>query len=106
LPMGHTHFLSALDSAFGPAHEVVIAGQPNAPDTKAMLRTLHREFLPRTVVLFRTSGEDSSAILQLAPYAASLTAVEGRATAYVCSGSRCELPVTDPVEMLTRLKSI
>jgi uncharacterized protein YyaL (SSP411 family) len=106
LPMGHTHFLSALDFGFGPAHEVVIAGRPNTPDTEAMLRTLHREFLPRTVVLFRTPGEDSSALLQLAPYAASLTAVEGRATAYVCSGFRCELPVTDPAEMLTRLKSI
>jgi uncharacterized protein YyaL (SSP411 family) len=104
LPMGHTHFLSALDFAFGPAHEVVITGRLSASDTQAMLQTLHREFLPRAVILFRPSGEESSSLIQLAPFAASLTAVEGQATAYVCSGFRCELPVTDAAEMLARLK--
>ncbi len=104
LPTGHTHLLSGLDFAFGPANEVVVIGQLRTPDTQAMLQTLHREFLPRAVIHFRPSGEESPSLIRLAPFAASLTAVEGRATAYVCSGFRCELPVTDAAEMLARLK--
>ncbi len=105
-PIGYTHFLGALDFALGPAHEVVIVGRSDAPNTEAMLRTLHREYLPRTVIVFRPSEEESPALSRLSPFAASLTAVEGRATAYVCSGFRCGLPVTEPAEMLARLKSV
>jgi uncharacterized protein YyaL (SSP411 family) len=106
LPAGHTHFIGALDFAFGPAHEIVIAGRPEAPDTEAMLRILHREFLSRAVIVFRPSGQECPAASRLSPFARSMTAVEGRATAYLCSGFRCGLPVTDPAEMLARLKSV
>jgi len=104
-PAAHTQFLCGLDAAFGPAREVVIAGRTNAPDTRAMLSALRSEFTPEAVVLFRPAEQASPPILKLAPYAASMTPLEGKATAYVCIGFRCDLPTTDPERMLELLRT-
>ena len=57
-PSAHTQLMLALDFATGPSHEVVIAGEPAATDTKAMLAALRAPFLPNKVVLLRPPGED------------------------------------------------
>jgi hypothetical protein len=103
-PAAHTHFLCGLDAAFGPAREVVIAGRTNAPDTRAMINALRSEFTPETVVIFRPAEEESPPILRLSPYAAPMTSIEEKATAYVCIGFRCELPTTDPERMVELLR--
>jgi uncharacterized protein YyaL (SSP411 family) len=100
---GHTQFLSGLDFAFGPAQEIVVVGCP-AADTLKLLDPLRKMFLPRKVVLFRPAGEESPPITALAPFAKPMQAVDGRATAYVCSHFRCENPTTDPRKMVELLK--
>ncbi|HSV91437.1 MAG TPA: thioredoxin domain-containing protein, partial [Desulfobacterales bacterium] len=44
-------FFSALDLVVGPSQEVVVAGDPAAADTKAMLAELRRRYLPRATVI-------------------------------------------------------
>jgi uncharacterized protein YyaL (SSP411 family) len=105
-PASHTQFLCALDAAFGPAREVVITGRTNAPDMRAMLNVLRSEFAPETVVLFRPAEQASPPILKLAPYAAPMSPLEGKATAYVCFSFRCDLPTADPARLLELLRKI
>ncbi|MBN1675637.1 MAG: thioredoxin domain-containing protein [Kiritimatiellae bacterium] len=100
-PAGHTQMLVALDFAIGPAHELVIAGRPGDAGTDALLEAARGEYLPRTVILLRSPERDDAA---LAPFAAPLTADDGQAVAFVCSGFTCRLPTTDPARMLDLLR--
>jgi len=104
-PVAYTQFLCGLDLALGPSREVVIVGRTGAPDTQALLDSVRKMFLPDTVVLFRPSGEDKSAIVKLAPFMAEMKPLDDNAAAYVCSNTRCERPITDPQELLSTLQS-
>lgn len=101
----HTHLMLALDFATGPSNEVVIAGDPAAADTKAMLEALRKPFLPNKVVLLGSPG-DAPTIAALAPYTNAQTAQDAKATAYVCRNCACNLPTTDPAKMMELLKQI
>jgi hypothetical protein len=105
LPAGHTQLLSGLDFVLGPSREIVIVGRPAGRDTRRLLETLGKKFLPRTTVLVRPADEESPPILELAPYARAMTMLEGRAAAYVCSDFRCQRPTTDPRRLLELLEN-
>ncbi len=100
-PSAHTQFLGALDFALGPSFEIVIAGDPARDDTREMLRTLRGIFLPNAVVLLRPDG--SAGITRIAEFTQSQTAVDGKATAYVCVNHACQAPTTDRHELVKQL---
>jgi len=100
----YTQLMVAVDFAVGPAHEVVIAGRPGAEDTRAMLRALHRRFLPNAVVLFRPTDHSAPQIVQLAGFLEHHTSIDGKATAYVCANHSCNRPTTKIDEMLTLIE--
>ncbi len=119
MPAAHAMLMCALDFAVGasgggaeprlgvasgPAKEVVVVGNPGAPDTKAMLDALRGEFEPRSVVLFKPSNEEAPAIEKIAPWTRDLRAKGGKATAYVCANFTCEMPTTDPAKMAELLR--
>jgi uncharacterized protein YyaL (SSP411 family) len=95
-PSAFTFFLSALDLAIGPSQELVIVGEPEADDTRALLAVAEEGFHPSRVVLFRPAGANGAALVALAPFTEGFVTVDGRATAYLCSGFACEQPVSDP----------
>jgi len=103
-PAAFTQWMISLDFAFGPSSEVVIAGEPEAPDTRAMLRALRGGFIPNKIALLRPPGAGGEEIRRLAAYAESITGTQGKATAYVCHNFRCDRPTTDPQEMLSLLR--
>jgi len=96
--------LAAADFSAGPSHEVVICGDPAAPDTQGMLRALRGGFRPNAVVLLVPTGGKQPLIARLAPYAAPMRPLDGKATAYVCRDFTCSLPTTDPAVMLRQLQ--
>ena len=104
-PAAHTMSLVALDLALGPANEVVVAGDPEAPDTRALLSALAGRYGPRISVLLKPTGPGSAAdrLEEVAPFTRAYEAREGRATAYVCSDFTCRRPTTDASEMLAQL---
>jgi len=102
-PVAHTQFLSALAFALGPAHEVVIVGDPESRDTKEMLKALRAQFIPNKVVLLKSLGADETGIITLAPFVKSFAAIDGKSTAYVCSGFACQQPTTEIDELLRHL---
>jgi uncharacterized protein YyaL (SSP411 family) len=102
-PAAYTQFMVALDFALGPTSEVVIVGNPGSGDTMTMIQTLQGSFTPNKVVMFRSTKERDPEITRLAEFIRDFSSIEGKATAYVCKGFRCDLPTTEAQQMLALL---
>ncbi len=70
----------ALDFAHGPSYEVVIVGNPQAEDTKAMVSSLRKAFVPNKVVIFRPADEEEPVITSLAGFTKGLARLNNKAT--------------------------
>jgi uncharacterized protein YyaL (SSP411 family) len=105
-PSGHAWFLCALDSAIGPVHDVVIVGERDADDTRAMIKGLRDHYLPRVLVICRPPVEQDLLLTSLAPFTSNLKASGGRATAHICTGHTCAIPITEPEQMLALLDCV
>jgi len=103
-PMGYTQFLTALDFMLGPCREIVIAGDPSHEATRTMVSTVHRAFLPNTVVLLSHEGKDRQRLLDLSPFLAPLHPINHQPTAYVCEQYACKAPVTEAAELKAALQ--
>ncbi len=101
-PTSFTYLLTATAFALGPTYEVVIAGDPAAADTQAMLAALRENYHPSKVVVLRPNN-DNEAIIKLAPFTKNQLSLGGAATAYVCRNQTCDTPTTDISIMLAGL---
>jgi uncharacterized protein YyaL (SSP411 family) len=99
-PSGYTQFLSAVDFGLGSSHEVVISGSLGA---KEMLDALRSRFSPNQVLVFRPAEQESAGIDAIAPFAKNYGSMDGKATAYVCSGHACKDPTTEVRDLLALL---
>ena len=104
-PSAHTQLMVALDFAVGPSYEVVIAGNQAENDTRAMVAAIRRRFTPNKIVILRPADEPSPDIDNIAPFASHNSALQGKATAYICLNYNCKLPTTDINAMLELLDS-
>jgi uncharacterized protein YyaL (SSP411 family) len=102
-PSAHAWFLCALDSALGPVHDVVIVGERDGKDTTAMINGLREQYLPHVLIVFRQLNDNDHLLAGLAPFTHDLNPPEGKATAYVCTGHACAVPVTDLHQLLELL---
>ncbi len=100
-PSMSNHLMAALDFLFGPTSEVVVVGPRGGAETQALLAALGARFSAATVVLAREPDDES--VDRIAPFTAAMTALEGRATAYVCRDFTCARPVHSVAEMLALL---
>ena len=87
MPSVVPEMLCALDFALGQPKQIVIAGEPTAPDTQALLRVVRRRYLPNKVVMLARDQNPQRPM------------IAGKATAYVCVDSTCRLPTTEPAEL-------
>jgi len=94
-PAYSSAMLTALSFWLGPTQEIVIAGNAEATDTKQMLKLLRSKFLPNAVVLLHEQGNKGTAIERIIPFVKNQTAIEGKATAYVCENYICNRPVNN-----------
>jgi len=101
IPSAFGRLLSALDFATSRTREIAIIGDPEAPDTKALLDTIYARHLPNKVVAGRRDDDAESA--GLIPLLAQRPARDDKATAYVCEGYACQAPTTDPEELARQL---
>ncbi len=98
-PFGYTMLMCALDFALGPTYEIAIVDGKGGEGIGKMLDALRSRFLPNKVVIV-ASGEE---IHKIAEFTQDLSQLNGRATAYVCIGHKCELPTNDAEKMLELL---
>lgn len=95
VPMAHAQYLIAHD--FIPSKEIVIVGDPDADDTRKMIRVLNELFLPNKVVLLKKTNSDE--LSKIAPFTKSYMMINSKATAYVCEDFACKAPTNDVEEM-------
>lgn len=95
-PLGHSMLMCSLDFALGPTYEIALVDDQGGEGREKMLDALRSEFLPNKVVI-AVSGED---VHKVAEFTRGLLPLNGKATAYVCKGNKCELPTNDVKKML------
>ncbi len=101
-PQAFGHILGALDFAVSQSKEIALIGDPQQPDTRALLEVVNTHYLPNSI-LACASLEDSVSI-QSIPLLADRPMKDHKATAYVCQNFACQAPVNTPEE-LNRLLS-
>lgn len=93
-PSSFSAYLCGLDNLLGPASDIVIAGKDSDPVALDMIRMVRDTYLPSHTLQFRRPSQTNAALDALAPFTRTMTAQNGKATAYVCSGRACSAPVT------------
>ena len=94
-PSSLPRMLVALDYALGMPRRIVIAGDPEAPATRAMLREVRARFLPGSVVMLLGQERDRATLQGWLPFLKGAVPLKGRTAAYVCVGYACGLPTGD-----------
>jgi uncharacterized protein YyaL (SSP411 family) len=95
----HSHLADAMLFASSPSLEIVIAGEPGADGTGALIAEVREHFLPQAVTLLVPPGADGGSVRKLAPFTEHHAPIDGKAAAYVCRNYACKMPVTDPAEL-------
>ena len=98
-PTGFGQWLQALSFAVSAIKEVAIIGAHEAADTRALLATAQRPYRPHQVVACGETTDHDAVI----PLLATRAKKGAKATAYVCRGFECRLPVTNPSELSQQL---
>ncbi|KAB0394511.1 hypothetical protein E2I00_015642 [Balaenoptera physalus] len=78
--------------------QIVICGDPQAKDTKALLQCVHSIYIPNKVLIL-ADGDPSSFLSRQLPFLSTLRRLEDQATAYVCENQACSMPITEPCEL-------
>jgi uncharacterized protein YyaL (SSP411 family) len=98
LPQAVPVLLAAAGFALEEPRRAVIAGDVTREPGRSLLRAAHSVFQPDRVVM-GTAGA-------VEPFARSLTPKDGRATAYVCTGTACQAPTHDGEMLKTQLGAL
>jgi uncharacterized protein YyaL (SSP411 family) len=87
MPQAVAHMLLALDFALEEPKRVVLAGDVNTADARALLRAAHAAYQPNKVVLATTGPVEE--------FAKTLPTKDGKPTVYLCTGTACQPPTHD-----------
>jgi uncharacterized protein YyaL (SSP411 family) len=87
--------LVALDFSSSKPRQIVIAGEKDAPGTKALVTEVRRHFLPKTVLLLADGAEGQEYLGERNEAIRAMSMVDGKSAAYVCENFTCKTPVTD-----------
>jgi len=101
-PQAFTYFLCALDFALRPGQEIIIAGEPQATETRELLSALNLNFTPNKVAIVK-SDTNAERLAKFAGYTDGLQVIEGQATAHVCRNGSCTDTTTDTQTMVDKI---
>jgi uncharacterized protein YyaL (SSP411 family) len=93
-PTAFTYFLVGFDFAVSQGREVVIAGEPDAADTREMISAINESFSPHKVVMLK-SKQHADRLSHIAGFTDGLQIIEGKATAHMCKDFSCTESTTD-----------
>lgn len=103
-PSAYSAYLCGLDDLLGPATSIVITSDGNSPDTEEMIRKVWNRYLPATNLVLRTPDSVAKGLDNLVPFTSAMTALEGKATAYICHGTTCSAPITKMEDLVAHLE--
>ncbi len=97
-PTGFGEWLLAYEFLVGDAVEVALVGDPAMPDFQALRDAASTNYRPNQVMA--VARPDAASQI---PLLEGRTAINGKATAYVCRNRVCQLPVTDTAALTGQL---
>ena len=99
VPPEFAGLLCSLDFYLGPTKEIVISGPPDA-STNKLLEAVRKPYLPNKVVAMIDPVSPAAATTrQTLPLLKFKRMIDGKATVYVCEGTKCYAPVTSVSEL-------
>ncbi len=98
-PSALPQMLVAFDFLEGSPRQIVIAGDSDSPETKALLAEVHRHFLPNKVLLLADGAGGQSYLGETNEAICAMSMMGGKPAAYVCENFACKAPVTDVIEL-------
>ena len=99
-PLGFGNWLRVMERRLAPPLEIVVVGDPDSDETRALLAPL-RERLPSFAFVGLAPGEPDSFPTPLLEARANVAVP----TAYVCRKFVCGLPSTDPAALAAQLRA-
>jgi uncharacterized protein YyaL (SSP411 family) len=97
-PLFFGRLLSVVDTHLGNPLEIALVGDLNSEPLRAMLRQVSSEYIPAKVIAAGPAGTAEPPLLL-----DRAAGAEGGATAYVCRGFVCSLPVSSPQALRAEL---
>jgi uncharacterized protein YyaL (SSP411 family) len=85
----------ALEFGLSKPKQIVIAGKPDAADTRAMLRVVHEHFIPNKILLLADGAGGQAFLGKHLEFIQDVKPLDGKTTAYVCENYVCQLPTSD-----------
>ena len=101
-PHAMPQMMAAVNFYLDKPKQILIAGQRNSPDTTAILREVHKRFIPNKILVLADGGPAHQRLNASLEILDSLRQVDGKATAYICEDYVCKLPTND-VAVVARL---
>jgi hypothetical protein len=101
-PQAFTYFLCGLDFALRPGQDIIIAGEPQATDTRQLLSALNLNFTPNKVAIVK-SETNAERLAKFAGFTDGLQVIKGQATAHVCRNGACTDSTTDSQTMVDKI---
>lgn len=101
-PSAIPQMLVSLDFMMQKPRQIVIAGEKDANDTKALLELVYQKFRPHCVLLLADGERGQQYLAEHADFYESVSPINGNAAAYVCENYVCQLPTHD-LEKLEKL---
>jgi uncharacterized protein YyaL (SSP411 family) len=94
-PSSMPQMLVALSWSRTKPKQVVIAGKADDAATNAMLREVHRHYVPHEVVILADGSAGQQFFADRVEFMKSVGKIDNKPTAYVCENFVCQLPTTD-----------
>jgi len=104
MPVAAPAMIVTLEAARAKPAQIVIAGEPGAEDTEAMLELAREHAGAGETILLADGGENQEFLAGRAEFYGSVKRVDDRATAYVCEDFVCQLPTNDIAKFEELLK--
>ena len=86
---------AALSTSMAGGEQIVIVGQRDAGETKAMWAAANKKYRP-FAVLTLVDPSHQQELAKHMPWIAQMKMIDNKATVYICSGFTCAAPSTDP----------
>jgi uncharacterized protein YyaL (SSP411 family) len=104
-PSAMPQMLVALDYSLSKPRQIVIAGTKDTLETKALVKEVHRHFLPKTIVLLADGAEGQKYLGERNQAISAMSLVDGKPVAYVCENFTCKAPVAGPKQLAELLEN-
>ena len=94
--------MTGIDFYLDKPAQILIVGKKGAEDTQAILREVHRRFIPNKIIFLVDGGKVHKQLQKELQILSDLRQIEGQATAYICEDYTCKLP-TNNIEIISQL---